>query len=264
MVEEGVGGAAGVGPHEQPRPDRVFWQLCEREVEQLDVVGGGVGARVARTQHTGERLLAGRLIAEQRMEAEAVLVVTGRLLLVGVGSHQRRVEVEDHPLGRPRQLPDPRPRCRARAPDRREPPRVEGRNRPPGSRIGGEPRRTASAGRAAHAGRQGSHHRRRASPPGHAASDRDRGASGAYAHHPSPPRATASDPPDQRRQQAAPCPPARSDRSASATTCSLSTDSARFTCMVILLGRDVRRRHPHRPCTGGHPRPQANPDRGNY
>jgi len=71
------------------------------------------------------------------MEAEAVLVVAGRLLLVGVRGHQRRVEVEDHPLGRPRQLPDVRPRPRTRAPHRRQALRVERRKHPPGGGIGG-------------------------------------------------------------------------------------------------------------------------------
>jgi len=59
-----VGGAAAVCAHEQARPDRLLRQLGERALEQLDVVGGGVEAGVARPQDAGQRLARLRLVAK--------------------------------------------------------------------------------------------------------------------------------------------------------------------------------------------------------
>src|SRR5215217_5931142 len=51
---------------------------------------------------------------QQRVEPEPALVVTGGALLVGVRGDRRRVEVEDHFLGRGTGRPCPCPRLRAR------------------------------------------------------------------------------------------------------------------------------------------------------
>jgi hypothetical protein len=61
LVAEFVRGAGAVGAHHDLRlfDDRPR-QLLEREVDNLDVIGGGVGAGVARAQHTGQRLAGSR------------------------------------------------------------------------------------------------------------------------------------------------------------------------------------------------------------
>ena len=55
---------------------------------RVDVIGGGVGGGVAGTQQAGQRLARLGEITEQRMEAEAALVVAGRFFLLGVGGDQ--------------------------------------------------------------------------------------------------------------------------------------------------------------------------------
>jgi hypothetical protein len=93
-----VGGAAGVGADQQRLVACGGGELGERQVEDLDVVGGGVGTGVARPQAAGQGLagaVAAVQVAHQRVEAEAVLVGPGRALLVGVGVQQRAVYVDD-------------------------------------------------------------------------------------------------------------------------------------------------------------------------
>jgi len=58
-----------------------------------------VRAGVPRSEHGGERLLGPIEEDEQRMEAEAVLVVRGGVFLFRVRRHERRVEVERYRLG---------------------------------------------------------------------------------------------------------------------------------------------------------------------
>jgi len=117
--------------------DQLLGQLGERALEHLDVVGSGVRAGVARPQQTRQRLLASRLVAEQRVEAEAALVRPGRALLVGVSGDQGGVEVEDHALGCACQLPHPSAGAGARRPDRLQTPLVEHGEYPPSGRIRG-------------------------------------------------------------------------------------------------------------------------------
>jgi hypothetical protein len=77
--------------------------------QHVQMIGCGVGAGVARSKNPCKGL-AGAIAAVQpaakRMEPEALLVGTGRALLVGVGIDQGRVQVQDQ---RPR-------RCRAQLP----------------------------------------------------------------------------------------------------------------------------------------------------
>ena len=72
-------------------------QLGHGGVEDAHVVGHRVGAGVARTQQSRERLAGGIGEAEHRVEAPAALVVRARALLgLGVDLDERRVDVEDH------------------------------------------------------------------------------------------------------------------------------------------------------------------------
>ena len=54
MAGKGVGGAAGVGAHHDRLVPGGRWELREREIDDLDVVGGGVGAGVARPENPGQ------------------------------------------------------------------------------------------------------------------------------------------------------------------------------------------------------------------
>jgi hypothetical protein len=86
--------------------------LRQRQVGDLGVVGGGVGAGVARPQQASERL-AGAVLAvqegQQRVEPEAALVGAGGGLLVGMRLHQRAVDVDQQqPVGVRAGLPGPR------------------------------------------------------------------------------------------------------------------------------------------------------------
>jgi hypothetical protein len=76
VVNQRVGGAAGVGPHHDRLGAGGRWELGEREVDQLDVVGGGVGAGIARPQDPRQGL-AGAILAvqegQQRVEPKACL-----------------------------------------------------------------------------------------------------------------------------------------------------------------------------------------------
>jgi len=81
-------------------------KLLERVGEQPDVIGGIVGARVARPEHAGQRLAPGALVGtvevgQQRMKAEAALIGAGRAVFVGVRGDQRRVDVDDQRPGGP-------------------------------------------------------------------------------------------------------------------------------------------------------------------
>ena len=94
------------------RPDDIAWrgaalrpwpggrgQALDREVEDALVVDRGVRACRARSQDARERLARGDVVsieeAEQRVEPEGVLEGASRGLLVGVGDHDRRVEIKE-------------------------------------------------------------------------------------------------------------------------------------------------------------------------
>ena len=69
-------------------------QLRQRQAQDVDVVGGGVGPGVTRPQHPGQRLI--RVVAEgeQRMVAIPALEVPGRVLLLRVHLEQGGVQVD--------------------------------------------------------------------------------------------------------------------------------------------------------------------------
>ena len=84
--------------------------LGERGVEDGDVVGGGVAARVPAPQRRGEELAGVVAERQHRVVAERLLERRRRLLLLAVTDHDRGVQV-DH---QPGQLPPGRPRRRER------------------------------------------------------------------------------------------------------------------------------------------------------
>lgn len=52
---EGVGSPADVGSRQDLAVEVGGWQLLKRQLQDLEVIAGGVGARVARSQDTGQR-----------------------------------------------------------------------------------------------------------------------------------------------------------------------------------------------------------------
>jgi hypothetical protein len=103
VLDQGVGGAAGVGADQQRLGAGGGGQLGERQVDHVDVILGGVGAGVARPQQTGERLagaIATVQVRQQRIEPEAALGGPGRTLLWRVCIQQRAVHINgQQPLG---------------------------------------------------------------------------------------------------------------------------------------------------------------------
>jgi len=81
----------------------VLGQLLKGQVQDREVVSGGVAAGVTRAQDPGQGFASRNVGAvqedQQRVEPEAVLVGRGRVLLVTVGGQQRRVHVQDQPSG---------------------------------------------------------------------------------------------------------------------------------------------------------------------
>ena len=90
---------ADVGAGEDLAIEVGLRKLLEGELQHLEVVGGGVGGGVAGPQDGGQRLAALGQVAEQRVKAEAALVVAGGAFLLGVGGEERGVDVEDQLLG---------------------------------------------------------------------------------------------------------------------------------------------------------------------
>jgi hypothetical protein len=94
-----VGPPADVGAGEDLATQVGLGQLLERQLEDLEVIGRGVGGGVAGPQDRGQRLACLGQVAEQRVKAEAALVVAGGAFLLGVGDQERGVDVEDQLLG---------------------------------------------------------------------------------------------------------------------------------------------------------------------
>ena len=129
---ERVGGPSGVGPHQRLRrpgiPTRTpaRRQRRQRLLEDRDVIGRGVAARVAGPQQPGQRLAPGDLRTirkrQQRVMAERLLPGRRRVLLVvGVVDGQCGVDVDMQPpagaWGPPRRpTPPPWPPRGQRAP----------------------------------------------------------------------------------------------------------------------------------------------------
>jgi hypothetical protein len=98
VVGQLVGGAAGVGPHQDRLVTCGAGELGQGQIDRLDVVGGGVGAGITRPQDPAQRLpgaVTAVQVGQQRVEAEAALVGPGRALLVGVRRKQSAVHVDD-------------------------------------------------------------------------------------------------------------------------------------------------------------------------
>ena len=126
---ERVGGAGGVGAGQQPRArpgtaDRsrrgraCSGSAAKARSSTVDVVGGGVGARVPGPQQTGQRLPAGHLgtvqEAQQRVEPERLLPGRRSVLLLAVRDRDRGVEVQ-HTARVSRSGPAPAAHAAARA-----------------------------------------------------------------------------------------------------------------------------------------------------
>ncbi len=107
FLAEPVRRPGGVGAGQQPFPDMfgvvaavvadlpVGGELRDGGGEHDDVVGGGVGAGVARTQLAGEDFAGLGDHRQQRVMSVGPLVGRGGVLLVGAGADDRRVEVDD-------------------------------------------------------------------------------------------------------------------------------------------------------------------------
>jgi hypothetical protein len=85
--------AGTVGAHQDLTRKRRLVELLQREPQHRGVVGGGVRAGVARSQHPRRRLPSAVQVAQQRMMAEAALEVARRVLLVGMRAGQRRIDI---------------------------------------------------------------------------------------------------------------------------------------------------------------------------
>lgn len=96
MGEEGFRAAGAVGADQDRGGVAVgVGDLGQCPIQDGDVVGCGVRARVARPQHAGQGLAGVVQEAQQRVVAESVFVGGRRLLLVGVAGHQGGVDVQD-------------------------------------------------------------------------------------------------------------------------------------------------------------------------
>ena len=100
-----MGAPADVGADEDLSIEVGGGQLLERQLQHLEVIGGGVGAGVAGAKDPGQGLAGLGEVTEQREKAEAALVVAGGALLLGVGGEQAGVDVEDQLLGSGARIP---------------------------------------------------------------------------------------------------------------------------------------------------------------
>ena len=138
ILREGVGAPTDVGAYEDLAVEVLGRQLLERHLQHLEVIGGGVGAGVAGPQQAGQRLAGLVEVAEQRVEAEASLVVARRPLLLGGGAEQGGVDAERDRLGPGAGVPG-NPACAGPyASNRFQQARVDRLDRPVGCPLGGD------------------------------------------------------------------------------------------------------------------------------
>ena len=135
---EGVGGAADVGAGEDLAIELFGGQLLERQLQNREVIGGGVGAGVAGTKQPGERLAGLVEVAEQGVKAKGALVGAGGALLLGVRGEDRRVDVEGDRRGPGAGLPSSRPGGGAGRADCIEQTGVDRLHHPVGGALGGD------------------------------------------------------------------------------------------------------------------------------
>ncbi len=69
--------------------------LGQGRIQDGDVVGGGIGAGVARPQHSGQGFAGVVQKAQQRVVAEAAFIGGRRLFLLGVAGDEGGVDVQD-------------------------------------------------------------------------------------------------------------------------------------------------------------------------
>ena len=108
----------------------VFWQRRDRQVQDGDVVRGGVRPSVPGTKQAGKCFASGEVgavqEAQQRVESEGAFPSRGRVLLLAVRDGDRGVEVQTQPPTRRVEVgsrpggPCPFPRHRGGCPDRGE------------------------------------------------------------------------------------------------------------------------------------------------
>jgi len=133
-----VRGPRGVGARQHGAVEVGLGDLREREREDLEVIGRGVGPGAALSQDAGQGLAGAVEVAEQRVEAEAALPGRGGALLLGVGGDEVGVEVKDDLRGCPAERPRALARCRPRLAHPLEPSLFgRGRHRAPGRGRGG-------------------------------------------------------------------------------------------------------------------------------
>jgi hypothetical protein len=137
VLREGVGAPADVGASENLATQVRLRKLLERQRQHLEVVGGGVGGGVPGPQDRGQRLACLGQVAEQRVKAEAALVVAGGAFLLGMGDQKRGVDVEDQLLGSGSGIPCLGQRLGAGCADRFEQAGVDRLQHPVGRRLGG-------------------------------------------------------------------------------------------------------------------------------
>jgi hypothetical protein len=97
---EGMGAPADVGARQDLAVKVCLRQLLEGQLQNLEVIGGGIGTGVAGTQDPSQGLTGLREVTEQRKEAEAALVGAGGALLLGVGAEEGGVDIEINSFGR--------------------------------------------------------------------------------------------------------------------------------------------------------------------
>ena len=93
-------------------------ELGERQVDHVDLVGGGIGRSVARPQDRGQRLAGAVATVQpgrQRMKPEPTPVGPSRALLVGVRGHQGGIQVDHQQPSTQAPACQARRRARARA-----------------------------------------------------------------------------------------------------------------------------------------------------
>jgi|RhiMetdeSRZDD1v2_1073273.scaffolds.fasta_scaffold72667_2 hypothetical protein len=145
FVDEGVGGAGGVGADQDRPPAGWLGQGQQHHRQHLHIVGCGVGPGIAGPQDHGQRLpgaIAAVQPATKRVKPVAVLVGRRRALLVGVRLDKGRVHVQDQ---RPRwgraQCPGALADPGQRRPQPADPTRIGGQllgQDAPGGRRGGD------------------------------------------------------------------------------------------------------------------------------
>jgi hypothetical protein len=124
-VQQRVRGAGRIAAHQDlDLFDVLGRDLLERGLGDRDLVGGGVGAGVARSQLAGQRLAGLIGVGQHRTKPEAALECARCAFLVGVRTDQRGIEIDRQPLGRADQLPRPLAGARMRRPQPTEPVRI--------------------------------------------------------------------------------------------------------------------------------------------